>query len=288
MCKTLRLNFPQWQGGESGNISRLVPELAPQQAIQGYAAGARLLAFLSPKHQGAERDVPVSLDWHTPTEHGIFAYQANKRQLQAALEMIKAEQPERIVTLGGDCAVSIAPFAYLADKYRDDTAVIWLDAHSDLGLPGDNYTGFHAMALTQLAGFGDEEITAMLPEHKIKTENALIVGLRDFGEPAEQRRQAWGIETVSCRQANRGSDEVLAWLRQRGKSKVLIHLDLDVLDPAELKTAVGTDPYGMSIDAVIRTVADIGKHADIVGFTVAEPMPREVIKLQTLLQGLPL
>lgn len=286
--KKLRLNFPQWQGAGAEVVEQLVTELPLAQSRRGYVLGAQLLGFLSPQHQGVVRAVPVSMDLNTPSENGIAAYQAVKSQLQAALDTIDEEQPDRIITLGGDCAVSIAPFTYLADKYADDTAIIWLDAHPDLGVPGDEYTGFHAMALAQTLGVGDKAISAMLPAHKIRPEHALIVGLRYFGNLAEQCRQDWGIESVSCKEANRSSTAVLQWLQKSGKSKVLIHFDLDVLDPNELKIAVGTDPDGMSIEAVVRTIQDIGRQAEIVGLTVAEPMPREVIKLQYLLNALPL
>lgn len=61
---------------------------------------------------------------------------------------------------------------------------------------------------------------------------------------------------------------------------MLIHLDLDVLDPDELKFAVGTDPNGMTLEAVSRVINDINQMAQIVGLTIAEPMPREVLKLK--------
>jgi len=58
---------------------------------------------------------------------------------------IRQHQPDKIITLGGDCAVSLAPFAWLADKYANDVAILWIDGHPDLGIPGDEYTGYHAM-----------------------------------------------------------------------------------------------------------------------------------------------
>ena len=54
------------------------------------------------------------------------------------------EQPNKIVTLGGECSVSVVPFTYLANKYKDDVAMIWIDAHPDITLPGDVYPGYHA------------------------------------------------------------------------------------------------------------------------------------------------
>lgn len=285
---TLRLNFPQWQGAGSGTVAHLVGEVDFRYAQTGYHLGANLIDWLMPTDLPVQT-VPVSLDVNdVAEENGIYAYQANYRQLVSALEIIRRQAPDRILTVGGDCAVSIAPFTYLLDRYgADDTAVVWIDAHPDLGLPYDGYTGFHAMALAQILGHGDRRITQALPAFA-KSGNCLFVGLRYFGEPAEQRRQDWRIPMVPCAEANRSSDDVLGWLKQSGKSKVLIHLDLDVLDPEELKFAVGTDPDGMQIKAVSRIINDIAKTADIVGLTVAEAMPREVLKLKGLLDTLPL
>ncbi len=288
--KTLRLNFPQWQGGESRNIASYIPELSEQDASQGYYLSSRLVSWLVPKKpEQIEADVPVSLDYHdNATANGIFAYDANLRQQTAAMNIIRQHQPDKIITLGGDCAVSLAPFAWLADKYANDVAILWIDGHPDLGIPGDEYTGYHAMVLAQILGTGDSQMAALLPEHKVRHQDALIVGLRYFGEPAEQRRKDWGIQTVPCAQANSDSGAVLAWLKQTGKSKVLVHFDLDVLEASDLKIAVGHEPNGLHPAAAARLINDIAAHAEIVGLTIAEAMPREVIKLRNLLHSLPL
>lgn len=65
MAKTLRLIFPQWQGGEMHNIAGYVSELEPQEAMQGYCLGAHLLNWPAPKAQEGDSVcaiVPVSLD----------------------------------------------------------------------------------------------------------------------------------------------------------------------------------------------------------------------------------
>ncbi len=80
----------------------------------------------------------------------------------------------------------------------------------------------------------------------------------------------------------------MEWLKTTGASKVVIHYDLDVLDPKEIIAAVGVVPDGMKISEVSRLISDIGKEYDIVGLTVAEPMPRTAIKLRNILDELPL
>lgn len=63
-----------------------------------------------------------------------------------------------------------------AEKYPDDLAIVWIDAHPDITLPYDEYQGYHAMALTACLGMGDKEIISLLPEKS--KHPMLVVGLR--------------------------------------------------------------------------------------------------------------
>ena len=52
---------------------------------------------------------------------------------------------------------------------------------------------------------------------------------------------------------------------------------------------VGIEPNGMKINEVVRChQSDIASEYDLVGLTVAEPMPRIAIKLRNMLSQLPL
>ena len=84
------------------------------------------------------------------------------------------------------------------------------------------------------------------------------------------------------------SHAVLEWLKSCGASKVVIHFDMDVLDPAEIIAAVGVVPNGMKIAEVLRVINDIAQEKEIVGLTVAEPMPRTAIRIKEMLNQLPL
>ena len=84
------------------------------------------------------------------------------------------------------------------------------------------------------------------------------------------------------------SDKIKAWLKSCGASKVLIHFDMDVLDPAEIIAAVGVVPNGMRIAEVVRVINDIAKEKEVVGLTIAEPMPRTAIRIKEMLYQLPL
>lgn len=103
-----------------------------------------------------------------------------------------------------------------------------------------------------------------------------------------QRPAAFGVAWQSAASANHSSADVLAWLAQTGARKVLVHLDLDVLELTELKTAVASDSNGLTLAATSRLINDIAHRFDLIGLTIAEPMPREVIQLHRLLHSLPL
>jgi arginase len=66
---------------------------------------------------------------------GVEAKAVLLRQLRAALDVIDRHSPSRVVTLGGACALSVAPFSSLAARYGDDLASLWVDSHPDIGTP---------------------------------------------------------------------------------------------------------------------------------------------------------
>lgn len=221
------------------------------------------------------------------TDLGVSARKIILKQTKAALELLHENTPEKIVTLGGECSVSVVPFTYLAAKYPDDIAIVWIDAHPDINLPYDEYKGYHAMALTACLGMGDEEILQLLPG-KFKISNSLIVGLRSWDEGMKERQKELGIKGLSPEEVAADSSLILEWLKGTGASKVVIHLDIDVIDPADMIAGGGIEPNGMKINEVVRAINDIASEYDLVGLTVAEPMPRIAIKLRNMLSQLPL
>lgn len=282
---TLRLIYPQWQGGI---VDRWMPDIPAEDASRGYYLGARLLNLLAPESSQKTVEVPISQDINDrEVEKGISARQIILKQTKAALEKVRENNPDRIVTLGGECSVSVVPFTYLAGKYPDDVAVVWIDAHPDVNLPYDEYKGYHAMALTACLGMGDEEIIGTLPG-KFDTSKALIVGVRSWDKGMQERQKELGIKGLSPGEVADNSLAIMEWLKATGVSKVVIHFDLDVLDPAEIIAGVGVEPNGMKIKEVVRVINDIAAEYDLVGLTVAEPMPRIAIKIKNMLNQLPL
>lgn len=282
---TIRLIYPQWQGGM---VDHWMLDIPAEDASRGYYLGAQLLNFLAPESSQETIEIPVSLDINDrQTDKGVSARRVILKQTKAALEKLRETNPEKIVTLGGECSVSVVPFTFLAGKYPDDVAIVWIDAHPDVNLPYDNYKGYHAMALTACLGMGDEEIIRTLPG-RYDASRALIVGVRSWDDGMKERQKELGIKGLSPEEVAEDSSAILEWLKSTGVSKVVIHFDLDVLDPAEIIAGVGVEPDGMKINEVVRVINDIASEYDLVGLTVAEPMPRVAIKIRNMLNQLPL
>ncbi|PHP53084.1 hypothetical protein BW737_005065 [Actinomyces ruminis] len=66
------------------------------------------------------------------------------------------------------------------------------------------------------------------------------------------------------------------------------HPDVDTIDADEVALGLGRVSGGLTAARVHRLIADLGEAADVVGLTVAEYVPRELLALGAVLAGLPL
>jgi arginase len=61
-----------------------------------------------------------------------------------------------------------------------------------------------------------------------------------------------------------------------------------VVDSNEIVFGLGAEPDGLRSNEVRRLVADVSAVADVVGLTIAEFVPSQVIRLQQVLRNFPL
>ena len=280
--RTLRLLFPQWQGGNN----------------PPYVLGAHLLNWLAPESNGPFEEVPVGLNSDLIKEKGIVARSTVLQQARTAKSLIHKHNPDRIVVFGGDCSVELAPFAYLNEKYNGDTVLLWLDAHPDVSIPQD-FPHHHAHVLANLLGVGDEEFIAEVPRF-FKPEQVLYVGLNDMLEPLNSNpMKNMKLDIVGPDEIKQDSSKVLEWLAVKKPSKIIIHFDLDVLDLKEFRSLLvayhgtyeeytRTTPQGSSMETIIRILQDVAKSYDVVGIGITEHFPWDSYFLANMLSRLPL
>jgi arginase len=285
---TLRLLCPQWQGAGTSSVRELASEFPFEVARRGYAVGSAVLEAILPPHEGPTATAPVTMgDEGLGLVAGVEAKAVIVDQLARALQVIARHAPARIATLGGECAVSVAPFSALAQRYGDDLVILWIDSHPDIGTPASEYPGFHAMAVAALTGHGDPDILKLLPA-TVAPDRVALVGLHEWTEDDFPNVAAWGIKTFSPDDVRSSTHPLLDWLTATGCSRVAIHFDVDTVDSNEIVLGLGAVPDGLTSRQVRRIVADATSAADVVGVTIAEFFPRQVMHLQQILQDFPL
>lgn len=282
-ARTLRLVWPQWQGAGSANFPALVPEFPYAQGRTAYAVGTRVLRAILPEHPGPEEVINTPLELGSdPVLGGVENRDEVLSQLDSALAAIAKHAPRRILTLGGDCAVSVAPFSYLSSLYGDELAVMWVDSHPDVGTPASNYKGYHAMAVSALLGKVDEEFAGRLPS-LVDASRLAIAGLHEWTEDDFPHLGEWGVVSFAPDTLRGDSAPVAAWLRGIGATKVAVHFDVDVVDSEQVGLGLGFAPGGLRAEEVARLLRDLDQDFEVVGLTVAEFIPRNVLHLQNIL-----
>lgn len=288
MATTLRLEWPQWQGGEPQAVAHYTPGLSVEESRTAYGVGGQLTAILAPGHDGPTARVHVpEYDGDLPEVDGIVGKDEVLRQHSEALSLIRDAGPDRIVTLGGTCAVSLTPFAHLAQHYAGDLAVIWLDSHADCNLPGGPNRGFNTMVVSHLCGFGDTEVLGLMPA-TLPPARVLLAGVHGWDDQDSHTHESWGLHLVSPSDTDHFVNDVLHWIRGTGVRHVAVHFDLDVIDSDELAFGMAWEKNGISKTTALRTIAAISDEFDLVGLTVAEYVPREAVALRSILRSLPL
>jgi arginase len=180
--------------------------------------------------------VPVS-SANSPEVDGV----ANRDVLLAnrSAQLAALEAPEGpVLTIGGDCGVEVVPIGVARFRYGENLGVLWFDAHPDLNTTETSPSGaFHGMALRALFGEGDPQFAA---SPALRHGNAVLVGARSI-DPGEQAAIDAGLV---------GTEGVPG-------DCVYVHVDLDVLDPAEFGGAGCPEPNGMAIEEVAAAIRAI-------------------------------
>lgn len=288
---TLRLLFPQWQGGNNAS----------------YMFGSEMLAWLAPNTDGPVERVNVQEPTTDPliVEDGIVARQALLDQANDARRLIDKHNPERIVVLGGDCLVTLSPFAYLNEKYNGDLAILWVDTHPDV-MNKSVFQHGHAMVMGNLLGEGDEDFIDLV-QQPVKSSHVMFAGIREtLPELPEVRDmekkffERFQLRSVSPETLAQNSKPVIDWLKEIGVRNVAIHIDLDVLDAKLFRSLlfsnpdpsipkiVGSPSGGMTLKQVTDLLSEVAEHVDVVGLSITEHLPWDAIALKKMLSDLPL
>jgi arginase len=139
--------------------------------------------------------------------------------------------------LGGDHSIAIGSIAGMNSFYGDDFGVVWIDAHPDCNTPLTTTSGnIHGMPLAVALGDGEERLVNILsPGRKLKPENLVMVGTKDFDPPERKYVRDRNLQVFTMDDIEeRGIKEPIKAIKANAKrlKGVFVSLDLDSIDVA--------------------------------------------------------
>ena len=279
--RTIRLLYPDWLSG----------------GLETYYFGANLLQHILPDNPNQPL---VKVDIKAPDgstreiEDGIVGKSEVLAGIQAAQEVIAQNHPDRIITLGGNCLVSQAPFDYLHGLYPN-TGIIWIDAHPDVSMAKDDYPNAHAMVLGALLGKGEKALVDTLCNPPFKPNELLYVGLQGLHDYQAQFLDRLGVNYKIQTDDFVSNKEIETFVKRF--DHILVHLDIDVLDPKEFHSTYFASPelVGDGSGGGKMPLAELGKilqiinqNSTVVGMTIAEYLPFDEERLHKMFLSLDL
>jgi arginase len=164
------------------------------------------------------------------------------------------------LVVAGNCGSCLGTLAGL-DR---DVGIVWFDAHADFDTSEGNVSGFFDfMALAVATGTGwrtlRESIRGFRP---VEERNVVLVGVRDL-EPHQRERLDSSSVDVVAGAARMGAIGTAVDDLSRRLRDVYLHVDLDVLDPAEGKANEYAAPDGLSLETLTDAVALVGEWLEV-------------------------
>jgi arginase len=243
---------PQWQGSGSSRAMQLVEGAT---AIGGDLPSSSKVVVPVPSGAGSDQGSGV---------RRLSSVLAVRDHLRTAL----ATAGGTPIVIGGDCGVELAAVAHAATSHK--LAVVWFDAHGDLNTPQTSPSGaFHGMVLRTLLGDGPEPL---LPEVPLDPARVILAGTRALDTGELDYIADSGIRSLTPLELTPGS--LASALRDCDADAVYLHIDLDVLDPAEFGALDYPEPFGVTVAELIELIREVKSALPLAGAGITEFSPR--------------
>jgi arginase len=176
------------------------------------------------------------------------------------------------VVLSGDCVASLAVIAGL-QQGGIRPGLVWFDAHGDFHTEATTTSGYlGGLPLAKAVGRGDLTLPDALGMTPLAEDSVLLADGRDL-DPPEKAALARS-RVLRGRVTELGTASL-------PDGPVIVHVDLDVIDPAELAGLRFPAPGGPSLRAVAAGVAAVAGRRQIAALDVAATWrPADADRLQ--------
>ena len=165
------------------------------------------------------------------------------------------------VSIAGDCIAAIAVLAGL-QRAGLDPSLLWLDAHGDFNTPETSPSGFlGGMPLAMLAGRGDQTLVKASGLRPLAEERIVLCDGRDL-DPGEAR----ALAASKVRRIAKPADLTAAF---DAASPLHVHIDADIVDPAEAPAMAYPAKGGPSAAALREALRALAGKARIVSISLS-------------------
>jgi arginase len=165
-----------------------------------------------------------------------------------------------VTVLTGDCVTAIAVLAGMQRRGLDP-AMVWFDAHGDFHTEVTTTSGYlGGLPLAKVVGRGDLTLPRALGMTPLAEDRAVLVDARDLDPP-----EVAALADSAVRQVAVGdlAPDVLP------AGPLLLHVDLDVVDPGDLRGLRFPAPGGPGLDEVSAGVATVAGTGRVAGLSIA-------------------
>jgi arginase len=242
--------IPQWQGSGSSRALRLGDGA---EAIRGDLPAS------------STRVVEVPLEAGDSLGTGL-ARLGSLQLVRERSHAVLADVPDWALAIGGDCGIALAPIEHALDRTAGDLAVVWFDAHPDLNTLESSPSGaISRMVLRTLLGEG---VDGLVPAVPLADDRLVLAGVRSVDDDEDGYLARSGIARLGV-DALAAADGLVAAVEATGAASVYLHIDLDVLDPAELDGVSEPVPFGLSAAALVQAIRAVKSRYPIAGASIA-------------------
>ena len=193
-------------------------------------------------------------------------------------EMTRALGEGFTIVLGGDCTLVVGALAGARAALGRPVGIVYVDANADLNTPETSPSGIlSGMALSLALGHGPAALIAPLGVAPVlASDHVALVGFRDL-DPAERDTigdLGLALPAVAARRVGMRVAAALALDGiANGEGPVLVHLDVDAIDYAEMPVKDAVGGAGLTVAEVSDLLTALAASPRVVGFHIAEFNP---------------
>jgi arginase len=175
--------------------------------------------------------------------------------LTTTIKKVLGEEP--ILILGGECSLIIGSLNALRSKIKGKPGILWFDAHGDFNTPDTTPSGYiGGMCLSFACGRAREYTKGILLTEPLDESLVVHVGSRALDKPEEEAMLSSEVELIKADGLDEEEASKKVKERLDGADWIILHLDVDVLDPDFLSPLWPSVNYpvagGLSPSQVVR------------------------------------